>query len=211
MTSDMISLREKKKAKTKLALLEGCLERIGEGTFRSVLVEDICQHAEVSKVTFFKFFPQKEDLLTYFMSIWQAECFVELSNSSRRGLEAIRYIFAKVIEDGKKHPGIMLSLISFLSEQRMHPCVPALSEAELFLLFPDEANRSVIAERSLYDIFKKSVEEARADGHLTTRVSDEEAVVLLFSMFYGAYLSAHLFRANDFMAFYEMHLKSLVK
>ncbi|MFP3389909.1 TetR/AcrR family transcriptional regulator [Brevibacillus sp. SIMBA_040] len=211
MTSDMISLREKKKAKTKLALLEGCLELIGEGTFRRVLVEDICQHAEVSKVTFFKFFPQKEDLLTYFMSIWQAECFLELSSSSKRGLEAIRYIFAKVTEDGKKYPGIMLSLISFLSEQQMHPWVPTLSEAELYLLFPEEANRAAISEVSLYDIFKKSVAEAREDGHLSLRVSDEEAVILLFSMFYGAYLSAHLFRASDFMSFYEMHLKSLLK
>ncbi|WP_312111618.1 TetR/AcrR family transcriptional regulator [Brevibacillus reuszeri] len=211
MTSETISLREKKKAKTKLALLEGCLERIGEGTFRSVLVEDICQHAEVSKVTFFKFFPQKEDLLIYFMSIWQAECYVELSNSSKRGLAAVRYIFAKVTEDGKKHPGIMLSLISFLSEQKMHPWIPILSEAELYLLFPHEANRAEIAKVSLHDIFKQSVIEAREDGDLSPRISDEEAVILLFSMFYGAYLSAHLFRASDFMAFYEMHLKSLLK
>ncbi|GED69098.1 hypothetical protein BRE01_28000 [Brevibacillus reuszeri] len=211
MTSETISLREKKKAKTKLALLEGCLERIGEGTFRSVLVEDICQHAEVSKVTFFKFFPQKEDLLIYFMSIWQAECYVELSNSSKRGLAAVRYIFAKVTEDGKKYPGIMLSLISFLSEQKMHPWIPTLSEAELYLLFPHEANRVEIAKVSLHDIFKQSVMEAREDGDLSPRISDEEAVILLFSMFYGAYLSAHLFRASDFMAFYEMHLKSLLK
>lgn len=209
--TESISLREKKKAKTKLALLEGCLELIGEGNFRNVLVDEICRRAEVSKVTFFKFFPQKEDLLIYFMSIWQAECYIELSASSRRGWDAVRYIFSKVTDDGKKYPGIMLSLISFLSEQKMHPCVPILSHAELSMLFPDQEARAAIANVDLGDIFHQCVIEAREDGQLSQHVNEEEAVILLFSMFYGAYLSAHLFRANDFMAFYEMHLKSLIR
>lgn len=209
--AESISLREKKKAKTKLALLEGCLELIGDGNFRNVLVDDICRRAEVSKVTFFKFFPQKEDLLIYFMSIWQAKCYIELSTSSRRGWDAVRYIFAKVTDDGKKYPGIMLSLISFLSEQKMHPCVPVLSEAELSLLFPDQEAKTAIAEVDLGDIFHQCVMEASADGQLSPHVNEEEAVILLFSMFYGAYLSAHLFHASDFMAIYEMHLKSLIR
>ncbi|MGG1663526.1 TetR/AcrR family transcriptional regulator [Brevibacillus sp. NRS-1366] len=209
--AENISLRERKKAKTRLALLKACLDLIGEGNFRNVLVEDICQRAEVSKVTFFKFFPKKEDLLIYFMSIWQAECYVELSSSSKRGWDAVRHIFAKVTEEGKKYPGIMLSLISFLSEQKMHPCVPVLSHAELSLLFPDREERAAIAEVALDDIFRQCVIEAREDGQLSLQVSDEEAVILLFSMFYGAYLSAHLFRSSDFLAFYEMHLKSLIR
>lgn len=206
-----MSLREKKKAKTKMALLQASLDLIGEGSFRSVLVEEICRRAELSKVTFFKFFPQKEDLLIYFMSIWQAECFVELEDSPKRGWEAVRHIYGKVTEEAKKRPGIMLSLISFLSEQKMHPCVPRLTETELQLLFPEKEGREKIADVSLDQIFRRCVREAGEDGQLASHISEDEAVVLLFSTFYGAYLSAHLFHSADFMAFYEMHLKLLMR
>ena len=209
--TETISLREKKKAKTKLALLEEALALIDEGTFRSVLVDDICERAEVSKVTFFKFFPQKEELLIYFMSIWQARCFCELSANGKRGFAAVRHIFSMVAEESEKYPGIMLSLISFLAEQKMHPCVPTLSAAELALLFPDVSDRAAFSDADLHQIFVRCVREAREDGELADDVSEEEAVVLLFSMFYGAYLTAHLFRSDDFMACYELHLKSLTR
>ncbi|MGN7469745.1 TetR/AcrR family transcriptional regulator [Brevibacillus sp. SAFN-007a] len=209
--AETISLREKKKAKTKLALLEAALALIGDGTFRSVLVDDICERAEVSKVTFFKFFPQKEELLIYFMSVWQARCYCELVANGKRGFAAVRHVFSMVAEESGKYPGIMLSLISFLAEQKMHPSVPPLSEAELALLFPDVEDRAAMGSTDLHQIFARCVREAREDGQLAADVSEEQAVVLLFSMFYGAYLTAHLFRSDDFMACYELHLKSLTK
>ncbi|ATF14752.1 TetR/AcrR family transcriptional regulator [Brevibacillus sp. HB1.2] len=209
--AEALSLREKKKAKTKFALLDAALELIGDGSFRNVLVDDICERAEVSKVTFFKFFPQKEELLIYYMSIWQAECFVELRSTGKRGWEAVRHIFAKVTCDSEKQPGIMLSLISFLAEQKMHPCVPLLSDAELYLRFPEEEEREAIRATDLHEMLQTCVQEAAEDGQLALHLSEEEAVILLFSIFYGAYLTAHLFHVSDYMAFYELHLKSLIR
>ncbi|UED76748.1 TetR/AcrR family transcriptional regulator [Brevibacillus sp. DP1.3A] len=209
--AEPLSLREKKKAKNKFALLDAALELIGDGSFRNVLVDDICERAEVSKVTFFKFFPQKEELLIYYMSIWQAECFVELRSAGKRGWVAVRHIFAKVTRDSEKQPGIMLSLISFLAEQKMHPCVPILSDAELYLRFPEEEQREAIRATDLHQILQKCVQEAAEDGQLALHLSEEEAVILLFSMFYGAYLTAHLFHVSDYMSGYELHLKSLIR
>ncbi|MED1916762.1 TetR/AcrR family transcriptional regulator [Brevibacillus sp. NPDC058079] len=209
--AEPLSLREKKKAKNKFALLDAALELIGDGSFRNVLVDDICERAEVSKVTFFKFFPQKEELLIYYMSIWQAECFVELRSAGKRGWVAVRHIFAKVTRDSEKQPGIMLSLISFLAEQKMHPCVPILSDAELYLRFPEEEQREAIRATDLHQILQKCVQEAAEDGQLALHLSEEEAVILLFSMFYGAYLTAHLFHVSDYMSCYELHLKSLIR
>lgn len=209
--AEVISLREKKKAKTKLALLRAGVELMGEGSFRQVSVEEICQRAEVSKVTFFKFFPQKEELLIYFMSIWQAECFVELEEAQKRGWEAFRHILLKLTEQARKQPGIMLSLISFLAEQSMHPCVPVLSQTELSLLFPEKDELTGIADGTLAHLFRRCVQEAKEDGQLADGITEDEAVMLLFTIFYGGYLSAHLWRSEDFMATYELHLKPLMK
>ncbi|WP_400162855.1 TetR/AcrR family transcriptional regulator [Brevibacillus sp. TJ4] len=209
--AETIPLREKKKAKTKLALLQAGIELIGEGSFRQVSVEEICQQAEVSKVTFFKFFPQKEELLVYFMSIWQAECYVELEESQKRGWEAVRHILRKLTENAKRQPGLMLSLISFLAEQSMHPCVPILSQAELRLLFPEKEDVTGIAESNLGHLFRKCVREAKEAGELVDGITEDEAVMLLFTIFYGGYLSAHLWRSPDAMATYEVHLKPLMR
>ncbi|GED32140.1 TetR/AcrR family transcriptional regulator [Brevibacillus centrosporus] len=203
-----LSLREKKKAKTKLALLHASLNLIGERSFRQVPVEEICQQVDVSKVTFFKFFPQKEDVLIFFMSVWQAQCFLELVDAGKRGWEGVRHIYGKVAEDAREQPGIMLSLISFLSEQKMHPWVPKLTEAELSLLFPERDTHGV-EEVTLDQIFKRCVKEIKEEKELVDQVTAEEAVELLFSIFYGAFLSAHLFRSTDYMAYYDMHLKLL--
>lgn len=209
--TEKISLRDRKKARTKLNLLQAGLNLIGEGTFRNVFVEDICQQAEVSKVTFFKFFPQKEDMLIYFMSVWQAECYVELEETPKRGWAAVRHIFAKVADQAKSQPGIMLSLISFLSEQKMHPWIPVLSDSELQLLFPNREDFSAIAASTLDTLFRRCVKEAREDGELSERLTEEEAVALLFTTFYGSYLSAHLCQSSEYMAFYDMHLKPLMR
>lgn len=59
-----LSLREKKYAKTKLALLDAATERIGEKTFDAISVKELCEQAEVSEATFFNYFPKKQDLLS---------------------------------------------------------------------------------------------------------------------------------------------------
>ncbi|WP_079914077.1 TetR/AcrR family transcriptional regulator [Paenibacillus sp. 32352] len=205
-----IPLRELKKARAKLALYEACLELIGEKSFREVYLEDICRKAEISKVTFFKFFPQKEDVLVYYMRVWLTDRMIELAEKPKRGFAALRHIFADVAERSKKWPGLMLSLISFLSEMKMHPCMPELSEAEIYLLFPEhrEIGRQ---DPNLFELFRQFVEEAHADGELREGITPGMAVQMAFTIFYGAFLTAHLYRSNDVMGVYEAHLKLLMR
>ncbi|WP_228728329.1 TetR/AcrR family transcriptional regulator [Brevibacillus composti] len=210
MTVQKIPLREWKKAKTKQALLQACLELIGERSFRHVYVEDICRRAEVSKVTFFKFFPQKEDLLLYFMCLWLTDRLMELAESPKRGTQALRHLFQKVDESAREVPGIMLSLIGFLSEVKMHPCMPELSDAEIHLYYPGKEEQARAIVPDLQHLFQRCVEEAIADGEIAEGRGVEEMVIGLFTIFYGAYLTAHLYQSQDFFRFYELHLKLLL-
>ena len=131
-----LSLREIKKARSKISILKAAFELIGETPFREVKVEDICRKAEVSTVTFFKFFLQKEDLLIYFMRLWLTDRLIELKLEPGRGIGAIRRLFQTAAAGAGRRPGLMLSLIGYLSEVNMHPDMPALSEAEIRILYP---------------------------------------------------------------------------
>ncbi|MFC6231294.1 hypothetical protein ACFQI7_26085 [Paenibacillus allorhizosphaerae] len=50
---------------------------------------------------------------------------------------------------------------------------------------------------------------AREDGVLREEVDVETAVKALFTIFYGAFQSAHLYGEKDVMRFYEVHLALL--
>lgn len=205
-----LPLREIKKARSKIALFRASLELIGKMSFKDLKVEEICEKAEVSKVTFFKFFPQKEDLLIYFMRLWLTDRLIELKLQPKRGIEAIRHLFQSVADRAAERPGLMLSLIGYLSEVNMHPNMPSLSEAEIQILYPGKEALVDAEPPNLGSLFYQFLEEAKEDGSIPDRVPTEDLVKVLFSIFYGAYLTAHLYNSVDFMEFYDLHLNLLL-
>lgn len=205
-----IPLRELKKARAKLALYHSALELIEKKMFHEVMLEDICRKAEVSRVTFFKFFPKKEDVLVYFMRVWLTERIIEIDTLQKRGFDAIRHLLIQVANQAEDKPGLLPSLISFLAEMNMHPAMPELSEAEVRLLFPEhiEAGRET---PDMLDLFTRAMEEAHDAGTLNPLISIDTASKVLFTIFYGTYLTAQQFGSEDIIGFYEEHLQLLEK
>ncbi|TCZ78917.1 TetR/AcrR family transcriptional regulator [Paenibacillus albiflavus] len=210
MANTDISLRELKKARTKLTLYEALLSLIGDKMFHELMLEDICRHAEVSRVTFFKFFQRKEDLLIYFMRVWLTERVIEIEVGKKRGFDAVRHILWCVAEQAKRQRGIMPSLISFLAQMNMHPRMPVLSDAEVRMLFPDHEEIGA-QEPDMYLMFRQFMMEANTEGRLKEDVTMDLAIQSLFTIFYGAFLTANLYGSTEIETFYENHLQLIEK
>lgn len=59
-----MGLRERKKIKARAAIERAALELVLERGYDGATVEDICERAEVSKKTFFNYFPSKAAVIT---------------------------------------------------------------------------------------------------------------------------------------------------
>ena len=116
-----MSLRKEKAARLKLSVLDQTLKLIGKKSFDDLFVDEICDKAKISKVTLFKYFPQKEDILLYFFRIWCLRRAVDLHDKPREGIQGVLFIFDKLSEDCENHPGIILSLIAYLADLRRAP------------------------------------------------------------------------------------------
>ena len=58
-----MGLRKEKAARIKVQVLDQTLRLIGKKSFDDLYIEDLCAKVKISKVTLFKYFPQKEDIL----------------------------------------------------------------------------------------------------------------------------------------------------
>lgn len=61
----VVGLRERKKAKTRLAIQEHALRLFRAQGYEKTTVEQIAEAAEVSPSTFFRYFPAKEDVVLF--------------------------------------------------------------------------------------------------------------------------------------------------
>src|SRR5688572_26126740 len=93
-----MSLRKEKAARLKLSVLDFTVRLIGKKSFDDLYVEEICDKVKISKVTLFKYFPQKEDILLYYYRVWCLRRAVELRDKPKEGMQAIYYLFDRLAE-----------------------------------------------------------------------------------------------------------------
>lgn len=206
-----MSLRKEKAARLKLAILDATVRLIGKKSFDDVFVDDICAKVKVSKVTLFKYFPQKEDILLYYFRIWCLRRAVELKTKPREGVQGILYVFEKLSEACENSPGIILSFFAYLTDLKRSIKPFPVKVEEKRLLFPDQSDIATIDIQSIDQMIEKFALEAIFKKEITKTTSTRDITNLLCSVFYGGVVTAHINQLSPVNYFFKKNVEMTLK
>ena len=206
-----MSLRKEKAARLKIQVLDQTLKLIGRKSFDDLYVDDICEKVKISKVTLFKYFPQKEDILLYYFRLWCMSRCVDIHQKPREGMAAIHFVFDKLSEEFEDRPGMMLSVVAYLSDSRRSPKPFPVKMEEKKLYFRDAPDIASIEMLSLDQMFEKFSLEAIFKKEMTKSFNTRDITNLLLSLFFGGIVACHINRLSMIKMFFRKNVDLLLK
>jgi AcrR family transcriptional regulator len=183
------TLRERKHARTRLALMRAATERLEKAPLTEIAVKDVCAAAEVSEATFFNYFSTKHELLDYYLQLWLLELAWGASRSEAWGLVLIGQLYDRVAKQFQQRPGLMAEIIAHQARQREKSALPELSAIERRLAFPDANGIEDFSAVGLDKLWLGALQQAIEAGELPPNTHLPTVMVSLVSIFYGVPLA----------------------
>jgi AcrR family transcriptional regulator len=204
-------LRETKSAKIKIDILKVTLELLGKNTFKDLYVDHICEKVKISKVTFFKYFPQKEDILLYYLRVWCLDRAVELDKKNKEGIAGVHYLFDKMSQSYEQYPGLILSLISYITSLSRPPSPFPLKTVEREILHPSLIEDDKTEILSLQQMMEKFLLEAVFKKEITAKSDTKELALVFMTLLYGSIVIAHLRQVSPINVLFKRNIDNLMK
>jgi hypothetical protein len=143
--------------------------------------------------------------------VWCLKRSVELTQKPREGLSGIHYLFDKLSDEYDEHPGILLSLVGYLSDLKRSPKPFPIKSEEKTLLFPEIAEITSIEILSLEQMIEKFTLESIFRKEITRTINTRDITNLLLSVFMGGIVAAHMSHQSPIKIFFRRNIDLLLK
>ncbi|GCC53091.1 TetR/AcrR family transcriptional regulator [Chryseotalea sanaruensis] len=205
-----MSLRKEKSARLKVQILEQTLKHVGKRSFEDLYVDDICDKVKISKVTFFKYFPQKEDVLMYYLRICCLQRLVEMRDKPRTGVQGIYYLFEKAAEEYDQYPGLMLSMVAYMADMKRGIKPFPVKPEEKELLHPSIPDIQQVEIQSLDQMLERFTLEAILNKEITKSTATRDISNMLLSNLLGSIITAHTNQISSPKVFFKRNAEWLL-
>ena len=205
--------RQKKYAKTKIALLNALLNELETKPISEIMIKDLAKNAEVSEPTFFNYFDSKLDMLVYFIQLWSIEMNALAQSSelqSNSYVQTIKDIFKQTSLEITKNSQLMLEIIAFQA-QGLKPNPHSITKAEKWLFFPNISEVENIEGMGLESILPPLIAKAIQSEELDKSTNVQLLFLTLSSLFFGTALLLLKDSAKAYPSFLEEQLNQLFK
>ncbi len=192
MAKDELTVRNRKAAKLKLLILSYTKELLLTQNFNEIHVTNICEGVGISKVTFFRYFPQKEDVLLYSLRVWAFETSIKIKDKSLEGMKAVNFIFERYGELCERYSSMILHLIKYhaIADTVLKPI--SIKKAEKSLLYPKIENIQDFEVLAFDRLLEKHLLEAIFKTEITRSSDVSDMVRMLLTITYGSILVAKM-------------------
>ena len=187
----MITKRTQNAAQIRYKVINYVTQACQTRDFNKIHVTEICQAANISKVTFFKYFDHKEDILMLYKSIINTGICIEVSQreiSSIGGLDYVIHRFANIIRES---PSLASELVSALLRSKP-PFLPViLTDADKAFFFPDVRFEEVNI-LSFWNLIEGFMLEGVLNREITRMADASELATMFMSTLYGGIVASHI-------------------
>ena len=207
------SLRERKFARTRLALADAASGHLEAAPFETMSVKSLCERVQISEATFFNYFAKKDDLIVYLDRLWTLELnwYGQQAMLLHQGLPVIEALFRYTSIQIQKKPGLMGEIIAHEARSRERHPGPEITVAERMLAFSDLEGIETLPDDSLDGLLRGSLQTAIEQGELPENTAIAAAMVGLVSIFYGVPLALQYSNPAAIAAMYRQQLELLWK
>ena len=211
LSKPRFSLRERKFARTRLALADIVTHHLDNASLEALSVRALCERAQISEATFFNYFPKKDDIIVYLDKLWSLELnwYGRQAASQKRGLAVIEALFRYTAIQAQKKPGLMGEIIAHEARARDHSVRPEITPAERAMAFSDLEGIEEIGEDSLETVLRTALQQAIDQGELPENTLISTAMVGLVSIFYGVPLAIQHSNPAGIAAMYRQQMEVL--
>ncbi len=212
MTTGDYSLREIKHTRTKIALTSAFIERLRKSRFEDISIKDVCKGAEISEGTFFNYFPEKTDIVTYYIRLLMTKIIWKARKKAPQGrhIALINAFFEEIANEFSKID-ISYELISIMVALHKKPGKTVLSKIEKKLFFPDLSGIGDSASLSIDEFFQECIADAQKNGELPGTVHINNALVSLHTIMVGTMLAIKFRNIKNIKYQYARQLQILWK
>lgn len=185
-------LRQIKFVKTRTSVLKATTKLLKEKDFEQITIDDICQRSQISRGTFFNYFPQKNYIFYYYLRIFTIKVAKRMENwDEGMGFrEQIETIF-RWFDEESQYPNFVSSYVQYLlNHEKDHDM--KLTAAEFVYFFTgiedEEAYlyyNNLTIEKMIKDLCKK----ARIKGELTDQIEDEQMAKVILAFLVAPFIT----------------------
>jgi len=204
------SLRERKHAKTKIAIMNAFIERLEKTRFDDISIRQICKSVEISEGTFFNYFPEKIDIINYYMNLMFLKVVAKARKDVPQGqyIPLINAIFARMAELLSNN-NIVYQMISLMLVQRERPKTVAISNLERQIFFPGSESIENVRVMLIDDFLRECLVGAVNSGELPKDLKINDVQVSLITILGGTLLAAKFAAIKDRSYHYTRQLQFL--
>ena len=186
-----LPLRERKRARTRIALVEALLDRLVERPLDDIQVSELVEAVDISPATFFNYFPSKQDLLTHYIQLWSLQ-FGALARSVEAehdsALAAIEALVTSTAQMSSQGPNVMMEIIVHQARNLPGKAPDPVEPAERMMYLPDVADVEDLSDRGLASIITDLLSKAVKRGELPPGTDIGQLALAVGSTFYGVHL-----------------------